>query len=133
MYNLLEYTSNYSNKTCSLRFYSKNESANFNANIANNPNFKSFSYKTKLLRSIEANGANGILRNKVIAVSLKYLSKFWESLERPLINCKVELKFKWKKHCVLSAASADDDDANPNNIIFTIKDATLCLCSHIIS
>ena len=40
----------------------------------------------------------------------------------PLINCKVELKLKWTKYCVLSAAGADSDNANPNNIIFTIKD-----------
>ena len=33
-----------------------------------------------------------ILRNATIAVPLKHLSKFWRSLEMPLINCKVELK-----------------------------------------
>ena len=38
----------------------------------------------------------------------------------PSINCKVELKLKWTKYCVLSAAGADSDNANPN-IIFTIK------------
>ena len=39
-----------------------------------------------------------------------------------LINCKIELKLQWTNHCVLSAAGSDNDDANPNNIIFTIKD-----------
>ena len=43
----------------------------------------------------------------------------------PLINCKVELKLKWTKYCVLSAAGADNTNANPNNIIFTIKDTKL--------
>ena len=43
----------------------------------------------------------------------------------PLINCKVELKLKWKKYCVLSAAGNDNTNANPNNIIFTIKDTKL--------
>ena len=43
----------------------------------------------------------------------------------PLINCKVELKLKWTKNCVLSAASNDNTNANPNNIIFTIKDTKL--------
>ena len=42
-----------------------------------------------------------------------------------LINCKVELKPKWKKYCVLSAAGADTTNNNPNNIIFTIKDTKL--------
>ena len=43
----------------------------------------------------------------------------------PLINCKVELKLKWTKYCVLSAAGNDDTNANPNNIIFTIKGTKL--------
>ena len=42
MYNLIEYSSNYSETTGSLWFYSKHEAANFNAVIANNKNFKSF-------------------------------------------------------------------------------------------
>ena len=43
----------------------------------------------------------------------------------PLINYKVELKFKWKNHRVLPAADADNDKANSNNSIFTIKDTNL--------
>ena len=27
-----------------------------------------------------------------------------------LINCKVELKLKWTKHCVLSAGGNDNDN-----------------------
>ena len=43
----------------------------------------------------------------------------------PLINCKVELKLKWTKYCVLSVAGNENDinnNDNANNIIFTIKD-----------
>ena len=43
----------------------------------------------------------------------------------PLINCKVDLKLKWKKHCVLAAAGAEDAGANSNNTIFIIKDTKL--------
>ena len=43
------------------------------------------------------NNDNRILKNATI----KYLSNFWRSREMPLINCKVELKLKWTKHCVL--------------------------------
>ena len=46
------------------------------------------------LKNTEANGANGILENAIIAVSLKYLSNFWRLLKMPLIYCKVELKLK---------------------------------------
>ena len=44
----------------------------------------------------------------------------------PLINCKVELKLKWAKYCILSAASADNANANSSNkIIFTFKDTNV--------
>ena len=43
----------------------------------------------------------------------------------PLINCKVELKHKQTKHCVLAEAGNDNTNDNPNNIIFTIKDTKL--------
>ena len=46
-------------------------------------------YKGKLLENTEAHGANGILKNVTVTVSLKYLSNIWRSLEMSLINCKV--------------------------------------------
>ena len=98
MYNLIEYSSNYSETKGSLWFYFKNEESNFDADIANSNNFKSFKNKAKLLESTVAqattNGTNGILKNLTIAVLLKYLCNFWRSLEMPLINRKVELKLK---------------------------------------
>ena len=42
-----------------------------------------------------------------------------------LINCKTELKLKWKKYCVLSAVAADNNDANYNNIVSNIKNTKL--------
>ena len=47
MYNLIECSSNYSETTGSLWFYSKDEETNFDANIENTDDFKSF--KCKLL------------------------------------------------------------------------------------
>ena len=85
MYNLKEYSSNYSKTTGGLWFYSKDEETSFDADIANN-NFKSFEYKAKLLGNSEADGNNGILKNATIAVPLKCLSNFWRTLEMPLIN-----------------------------------------------
>ena len=43
----------------------------------------------------------------------------------PLIDCKVELKLKWTKYCFLSTAGNDNTNANPDNIIFTVKDTKL--------
>ena len=68
-YNLIEYSSSYSETTGRLWFYSKNEATNFNVDIANNNNLKSFEYKPKLLGKSEADGNDGILKNATIAVS----------------------------------------------------------------
>ena len=65
MYNLLECSSNYSDTT------GKDEVNNFDANIVYGNALKSLKYKAKLLRSTEADGANGPLRNRTIAVVLK--------------------------------------------------------------
>ena len=67
MYNLLEYSFNYSYTGC-LFFYFKDEVINFNADIADNS--KSFSFKAKFLGNRAADGENGILRHTTIAVSL---------------------------------------------------------------
>ena len=45
-----------------------------------------------------------------------------------LINCKVKLKLKWTKYCVLSVAGNENninEDAKANNIIFAINDTKL--------
>ena len=130
MNNLLKYCSNYSETTGSLWLYSKDKATNFNNNIANADNFKSFKYKAKLLGNTVADRANRILRNETIAAPLKYLRIFWRSLEMPLISCKIELELKWTKYCVLSPAcneneSDNDNNNNFNNIIFTVKDTKL--------
>ena len=44
----------------------------------------------------------------------------------PLINCKVELKLRQRKHCVFSVAGTDNVNGNnDDNIIFAIKDTKL--------
>ena len=109
-----------------LWFYSKNEATNFNADIANDHNFKSFKYQVKLLENTVADGANGIFKNATIAVPLNYLTNVWRSLKVPFINWKAELKLKWRKYCVLTAAADDNtNNIDYSNIIFTIKDTKL--------
>ena len=34
-------------------------------------------------------------------VPLKYLSNFWRTLEKPLINCEVNLILTWPEDCVI--------------------------------
>ena len=48
----------------------------------------------------------------------------------PQINCKVELQLKLTKHCV---NVNDNVDVDVNNIIFTIKDRSICPSSNLTS
>ena len=62
------------------------------------------------------------LKNATIAVPFKYLSNFWRSLEMPLIKYKFESKAGWTNHCVFAAGGIENDGADSNKIIFTMKD-----------
>ena len=62
MYNLLEYSSNYSYTSGSLWLYCKEDTTDFDS-IKKGNNFTFFKYKAKLLKNIAANRANGILTN----------------------------------------------------------------------
>ena len=53
MYNLIEYSSNYSETTGSLWFFSKDEATDFNADIVNTTDFESFKYRAKLMERME--------------------------------------------------------------------------------
>ena len=121
MHNLIEYSPNYSETRGRRWLYSKDEAIIFSNNNANIDNFKYINYKAEVLENTEADGEHGISENAKITVTLKYLSNFWRSLEMLLINLEVELKLKWTKYCVL----LQNTNANPNNIIFTIKDTKL--------
>ena len=125
MYNLIEYSSNYSEIIGSLWFCSKGETTNVNADIANGDNFNSFKYNTKLLEKTDVDEVNRNLRIVAIPLPLKYWSNFSRLLEMSLINWKIKLKLTLREYCVFSAAYADDTKANDNNIIFTIKDIRL--------
>ena len=81
MYDLLKYSSNYSDITGSLWFYYKDEATIFNNDIVNTDAFKFFKYMTKLLGNTEVDGVNRILRNTTITVPLKHLSNLWSHLE----------------------------------------------------
>ena len=91
--------------------------------------FKPFRYKAKLLGNRvaqpEANAVNWVVRNAIIAVSLKYLSHFWRSLKMLLINWKAESTLDG---CVLYVADTENASGNDSNsIVFNIKDTKLCV------
>ena len=123
MYNLIEYSDNYSDTSGSLLQFKRDEIIN-NADVTNNNDAPSIKYKANLIGNTENNGRkNGVK----IAVPLKYLSNFWRSLEMPLINCKVELSLKWIENCVLTSAAigADANATGADSATFKITDAKL--------
>ena len=90
MYNLIEYSSHYSETKMNFWFDSKDEAINFNDEIENKNNFKSIDYKPNLLRYTPAKWATSISRNATIPLLLKKVSNIWRLLEMLLIKCKVQ-------------------------------------------
>ena len=118
MYNLIEYSDNYSDTSGSLWQFKRDEVPANNADLTID-NSQSFKYKAALLgKTADAvNNTNSSVKDAKIVVPLKYLSNFWRSLEMPLINCKVYLELNWIEDCILSSAG---DSAK-----FAITDAKL--------
>ena len=52
----------------------------------------------------------------MIFVPLKHSSKFWRSLDLPLINCKIELILSWSKNCISEISRTAAVSANPPNL-----------------
>ena len=102
MYNLIEYSDNYSKTSGSLWKYCKeipvvnNTDNTVNFNWANATD--SFNFKAKITG--ETND-DGDIDSVEIIVPLKYLSNFWRTLEMPLISCEIELILDWSAHCVI--------------------------------
>ena len=118
MYNLIEYSDNYSDTSGSLWQFKRDEVPAGNVDLTIN-NSQSFKYKAALLgKTADAvNNTNSSVKEAKIVVPLKYLSNFWRSLEMPLINCKVYLELNWIEDCILSSAG--------NSAKFEITDAKL--------
>ena len=119
MYNLIEYSDNYQDSSATLYQYKRNEPPEDDA-VADltADNSDSLKYKIELLGNVTevVGDAAGVRRlNVKVVVPLKYLNNFFRSLEMPLINCKIKLK--WKKECVLSTSAGE--------AVFIINDTKL--------
>ena len=93
MYNLIEYSDNYTKTSGSLWQYFRDEPDN---NLADSKSFKS---KIKIT-GITPNNDNE--KDVEIMAPLKYLSNFWRTLVMPLINCEVNLILAWSSTCVIT-------------------------------
>ena len=92
MYNLIEYSDNYSKASGSLWQYFKDDP---NDDLAQSKSFKS---KMKITEKTNDNGT----KEAEIMIILEYLSDFWRTLEMPSTNCEVELILTWSKNCVIT-------------------------------
>ena len=98
MYNLIEYSDNYSGTSGSLWQFKRDQiegNVDLTADANHIPNnSSSYKYKSSFITN----------RNNVkIPAPLKYLSNFWRSLEMLLINCKVEFSLTWNENCILTS------------------------------
>ena len=118
MYNLIEFSDNYSDTSGSLWQFKRNEVPANNADLTINDS-QLFKYQAALVGKKSANAKDGdsFVEDTKIVVPLKYLSNFWRSLELPLINLKVHLELNWIEDCTLSS------DGNSSK--FEITDAKL--------
>ena len=120
MYDLIEYSNNYSKTSGSLWQYSKDIPAvdNNNAivNFAKNNITDSFNFKAKMTGQTADNGT----KNVEIMVPLKYFSNFWRTLEIPLINCEINLILTWSTNCVIVSTNVANQ-----NVTFEITDTKL--------
>ena len=98
MYNLIEFSNNYSKTSGSLWQYYKDDP---NDNITDSESFK---FKVKITGKTPNNRNTKYIE---IIVPLKYLSNFWRTLEMPLINCEVNLILTWSPTCVISSANGE--------------------------
>ena len=107
MYNLLEYSNNYSMTSGSL-LNSYRDKVNDDVNEFNADNYRidnsktvtsrSFEYKTKIIGSTPTD--KNTLDTEVV-VPLKYLNNLWMSLDLPLANCEIVLDLSRSKDCVI--------------------------------
>ena len=93
MHNLIEYSKNYSKTSGSLWNYYRDEP---NDLIADS---KFFKFKTSITGSQPNNNDKKEFKN---AVPLKYLSNFWITFKKPLINGEISLNLTLSKDCVIT-------------------------------
>ena len=112
MYNVLEYSDNYSETSGSLWQYCKDIPAvnnNFDIVDFDGANATdSFNFKAKITGQTDDDGE---INNAEIMVPLKCLSNFWRTLEMPLINCEVNLILTWSANCVFVYTNVANEGA----------------------
>ena len=100
MYNLIQYSDNYSKTSGNLQQYYRDDP---NDNITQSESIKS---KIKITGKTPATGNT---KDVKIIAPLKSLSNFWRTLEIPLINCEVNRILTRSSTCVITNSTAKED------------------------
>ena len=98
MYNLIEYSDNYSKTSGSLWQYYKDDP---NDNITDSESFK---FKVKITGKTPDDVNT---KHVEIMTPSKYLSNIWRTLEIPLTNYEVNLTLTWSKNCVITNSEGE--------------------------
>ena len=93
MQNLIEFSDNYAKTSKSLWQYYRDKSNN---DITNSESFK---LKARITGRALVDDSTKYAET---AVSFKYLSSFWRTLEMPLINCEINLVLTWSESSVIT-------------------------------
>ena len=97
VYNLIEYSENYSKTSGSLWQYYRDESDDNGLEDS-----ESFKFQVKITGKTPASANT---KNVKIAVQLKYVGDFWRTLKIPLINFEINLILTWSANCTVSAGT----------------------------
>ena len=120
MYNLIEYSDNYSKTSGSVWQNCKDILAVDNNNaivkFTDNNLTDSFNFKVKMTGQTVNDGT----KNVEIMVQIKYLSNFWRTLEMFLINCEVNIILTWSENCIIVSTNVSNQNAT-----FAITDTNL--------
>ena len=112
MYNLIEFSDNFSKPSGSLWQYYKDEP---NDNIADSESFKS---KVKITGKT---AADRNIKYVEIVVLSKYLSNFRRTLEMQLINCEVNLILTWSRNCVITNSTGAGTETKLYVMVVTLS------------
>ena len=126
MYNLVEYSKNYSKTTRNLWNYYSDEPNSGLGGANNKINYsikdsKSFDYKASIAGELEGNNTE---KEVEIAVPLKYLNTFWRTLDMPLVNCKINLILTWSENCAITSKTTRDGDPDANPAVAAVNNPT---------
>ena len=97
MYNLIEYSDNYSKPSKCLWQYYSDEA---NATLTDSESFK---IKARITRSTTDDD-----NTKYVNIALPLvISNFWRTLKMPLINCEINSISSWSENIVISSATGE--------------------------